>query len=87
MAGSQVGKAGRTAKAGPNLQGLLLAKRGLKITEVHKEVLAVFLLIFRMISVRPKIFSMSQVSEENPAQRLGSKASASRKGGNLHSAA
>ena len=74
MAGSQVGKAGKTAKAGPNLQGLLLAKRGLKITEVHKEVLAVFLLMFRMISVRPKIFSILEKSTVSSFRRKSSPA-------------
>ena len=74
MAGSQVGKAGRTAKAGPNLQGLLLAKRGLKITEVHKEVLAVFPLMFRMIFVRPKIFSMLEKSTVSSFRRKSSPA-------------
>ena len=62
MAESQVGKAGRTAKAGPNhnLQGLLLARRGPKSMGVHKEVQAVFPLMFLTIFVRPKAISIQE---------------------------
>ena len=62
MAESQVGEAGRTAKAGPNhnLQELLLVKREPRIMGVRKEVLAVFLLMFPTISVRPKTISIPE---------------------------
>ena len=64
MADSQVGRAGRTAKADPNhnLQELLLAKREPRIMGVRKEVLAVFPLMFLMISVRPEIISIPEKS-------------------------
>ena len=62
MAESQVGKAGKTAKAGPNhnLQGLLLVKREPRNMGVRKEVQAVFPLMFLMISVRPKTISIPE---------------------------
>ena len=62
MAESQVGKAERTAKAGPNhnLQGLLLEKRGPKSMGVHKEVQVVFPLMFLTIFVRPKTISIQE---------------------------
>ena len=62
MAGSQAGKAGKTAKAGPNrnLQGLVLVKREPKNLGVRKVVQAVFLLMSLTTSVRPKTISIPE---------------------------
>ena len=62
MAESQVGKAGRTAKAGPNrnLQGLLLIKREPRNLGARKVVQAVFPLMYLTISVRPKTISIPE---------------------------